>query len=142
MSGTEAGDTGSITVGDRLEPLIKRPIDRVQLVKYAGASGDFNRIHLEEDFARAGGYPGVIAQGMLSMGFVGEHVAARFGPTKVRRLGVRFKAVTHPGETVTCHAEVVGLREEGGRRVADLKVWAETRPGHVTVEGTATVELR
>ena len=133
--------TGAFSVGDRLAPLVKAAIDRVQLVKYAGASGDFNRIHFDDEFARAGGHPSVIAHGMLSMAFVGELLSARFGPTKIRRFGVRFRAVTLPGESVTCHGEVSALRDEGGHHYADLKVWAETRPGHVTVEGTATVEL-
>ena len=113
------------------------PIERIQLVKYAGASGDWNRIHVEEEFARAAGYPSVFAHGMLSMGLLGQLLAARFGPEAVRRLKVRFKAITWPGDVVTCRAEVTAVREAE----ADLRVWAETKPGNVTVEGTATVKL-
>ncbi len=60
-------------VGDE-KVLVKEPVERIQLVKYAGASGDFNRIHYDEPFAKAGGFPSVIAHGMLSMGFFGQLV--------------------------------------------------------------------
>jgi acyl dehydratase len=120
---------------------VKGPLERIQFVRYAGASGDFNRIHFEEGFAQAAGYPSVFAQGMLSMAFLGELLAARVGPARVRRMQVRFKAITWPGDTVTCHGEVVALRDEAGERLADVKLWAETKPGTITVEGSATVAL-
>jgi acyl dehydratase len=129
-----------LSVGDRIE-LVKPAIERIQLVRYAGASGDFNRIHVEEGFAQAAGYPSVFAHGMLSMGFLGQLLSERFGPQSVQRLKVRFKAITWPGDVVHCRGEVTGIRGEPGARVADLKVWAETRPGTITVEGTATVRL-
>ncbi len=127
-------------VGERFE-LVTAPVERIQLVKYAGASGDFNRIHVEEEFARAAGYPSVFAHGMLSMGFVGRLLSDRFGPAAVRRMKVRFKAITWPGDVVTCRAEVTDIRGEPGAHEAELRVWTETKPGVVTVEGTATVAL-
>ena len=60
--------------GLALPPLTKPPLTTRQLVQYAGASGDFNRIHYDEPFAKAGGFPTVIAHGMLSMGFFGQLV--------------------------------------------------------------------
>ena len=107
-------------------------------MQYAGASLDFNRIHYDDTFAREGGYPGVIAHGMLSMGFLGELLAHRFGPANVRRMKVRFKAVTYPGDVVTCRAEVTAVREDE----LDVKLWTETKPGTITVDGTATILLR
>ena len=130
----------NVKVGDRLPDLVKPPIDRTQLVRYTGASGDFNRIHFEEDFARGAGYPSVIAHGMLSMAFLGELVSSwGGGPAAVRKLKARFKAVTYPGDVVTCRGEVTAVREEAGARVAEVKLWAETKPGTITVEGSATV---
>lgn len=129
-----------VNVGDRLADLVKEPITRTQLVRYAGASGDFNPIHHDEPFAQAAGYKSVIAHGMLSMGFLGQYVAAWAGsPARVRALSVRFKAITWPGDVVTCKGEVTAVRSEGGRRLVDLKVWTETSA--VTGEGTATVDV-
>ena len=130
-----------IAVGDKLPELVKGPIERIQLVKYAGASGDFNRIHVEEQFAVEAGYKSVFAHGMLSMAFLGQ-LAARFagGPHRVRRIACRFKAITWPGDVVTCHGEVTALSEEAGTHLAELKLWATTQGGQVTCEGSATVE--
>jgi acyl dehydratase len=124
-----------MNVGDRIEPLITAPIERIQLVKYAGASGDFNRIHVEEQFAREAGYPSVIAHGMLSLAFLGRLLSDRFGPDRVRRVSARFKAVTLPGDTITCHGEVIAVRPDE----VDLKLWTTKSDGTVTIEGSATV---
>src|SRR5439155_6264806 len=106
----DAGDDrgeAMITVGKKIEPLVKTPIERIQLVRYAGASGDFNPIHVDEEFARKAGYKSVFAHGMLSMGFLGQLLSDTFGPTAVRKLAVRFKAITWVGDVVTLHGEVV-----------------------------------
>jgi acyl dehydratase len=128
-----------MNVGDTLPDLVKGPIERIQLVKYAGASGDFNRIHVEEGFATAAGYPSVFAHGMLSMAFLGQLLSDWVGPAKVRRIQARFKAITWPGDVVTCRGEVVEIREENGERLADLKLTTTTQKGTVTIEGSATI---
>jgi acyl dehydratase len=127
--------------GDALPEVVRGPVERAQLVMYAGASGDFNRIHYDDGFAREGGFPSVIAHGMLSMAFLGQVLTRWVGAGAVRRFKVRFRAVTLPGDTVTCRGEVLSLAAEAGRHLAEVRLWAETRPGQVTVEGTATVAL-
>jgi acyl dehydratase len=130
----------SVSVGDQLPPLTKPPITTTQLVQYAGASGDFNRIHFDDPFAREAGFPSVIAHGMLSMGFFGQLVADwAGGPDRVARLATRFKAVTFPGDVVTVGGEVV-TRDEAARAV-ELKLWARKSDGTVTLEGGAVVRL-
>ncbi|MEK6609097.1 MAG: MaoC/PaaZ C-terminal domain-containing protein [Myxococcota bacterium] len=128
-----------IEVGGEIPRLVKPPIDTTQLVRYAGASGDFNRIHFDQDFAREGGFPTVIAVGMLSAGFLGQMLVAWAGPAAVTKIAVRFKAVTFPGDVVTCRGVVTAKREDAGQRLVDLKIWCEKQDGAVTVEGTATV---
>jgi acyl dehydratase len=82
---------------------------REQISAYAAASGDHNPIHLDDEFARSVGLPGVIAHGMLQMGILGT-VAARAagGPEKLRRLAVRFAGMVEPGDTVVFKAEPSG----------------------------------
>ena len=63
-----------VTADGSMPPLVKDPIQQIQLTKYAGASGDFNPIHQDDAFARAAGMGGVFAHGMLSMGFVAQSV--------------------------------------------------------------------
>jgi acyl dehydratase len=128
-----------VAVGQAIPELVKPAITTRQLVEYAGASGDFNRIHYDEPFARAAGFPQVIAHGMLSMAFLGELVARwGGGPHAIQRLSARFKAVTFPGDVITCSGEVVAL--DAAARTAQLAVRARKQDGIVTVEGTATVQ--
>jgi len=125
-------------MSEPLPPLEKPAITTTQLVQYAGASGDFNRIHYDEPFAKEGGFPSVIAHGMLSMAFFGQLVADwAGGPHKVVRLAARFKAVTFPGDRITVGGEV-GKRDEAAGTI-ELKLVAKKPDGTVTLEGSATV---
>lgn len=128
-----------VKLGDPLPALEKPPITKKQLVMYAGASGDFNPIHYDDPFAREGGHPQVIAHGMLSMGFFGELVGAIAGPGAVRRISARFKAVTYPGDVITCSGEIVEKHEEA--REVVIRLIARNQSGAVTLEGSATVGL-
>ena len=82
---------------------------REQIAAYAEASGDHNPIHLDDDFARSVGLPGVIAHGLLQMGIAATVAAeAAGGPQHVRRIFVRFAGMVVPGDTVTFKAEPAG----------------------------------
>ena len=82
---------------------------REQIAAYAEASGDHNPIHLDDDFARSVGLPGVIAHGMLQMGIMSVVAAeAAGGPGRLRRLYCRFAGMVVPGDTVTFAAEEAG----------------------------------
>jgi acyl dehydratase len=72
-----------------------------QIARYADASGDRNPIHLDDDFARTIGLPGVIAHGMLQMGLLARAVG---DPARLRRLSCRFAGMVRPGDTVTFRA--------------------------------------
>lgn len=77
-----------------------------QIAAYAEASGDRNPIHLDADFARSVGLPGLIAHGMLQMGIAGTVAAmAAGGPERLHRLYVRFAGMVVPGDTVRFTAE-------------------------------------
>ena len=90
----------SVSVGDEL-PAGTFPIERVTLVRYAGASGDFNQIHWNEHFATSVGLPDVIAHGMLTMAEAVRVVTDWVGdPGAVVEYGVRFsRPVVVPNET-------------------------------------------
>src|ERR1700687_3013224 len=84
-------------------------LTREQIAAYAKASGDHNPIHLDDDFARKVGLPGVIAHGMLQMGLMATVAAeAAGGGTRLRRLSCRFAGMVVPGDTVTFTAEPAG----------------------------------
>jgi acyl dehydratase len=126
-----------VQVGDALPALTRPPITTTQLVQYAGASGDFNRIHYDEPFAKEAGFASVIAHGMLSMAFFGQLLTDWAGPGAVARLACRFKAVTFPGERITVAGEVTARHDDA--RTVEVKLVAKKPDGSVTLEGTATV---
>ena len=130
-----------VQVGDELPPLVKGPLAQIQLTRYAGASGDFNPIHQDDEFARAAGLGGVFAHGMLSMGFVAQALTDWAGAGTVRRLGVRFAALVRLKDTVTCRGRVLAKTSKDDRHLVDLEVWAENQRGETVVTGRATIAL-
>jgi acyl dehydratase len=132
----------SINVGDAFDPLVKEPVTKVQLLKYAGASGDYNLIHTDVETARSVGLPDVIAHGMLSMGFLGQYVAGLAGPDGVRRLEVRFGAPVRLGDVLTCRGVVKEVSDStNGRSLVVLDLWAENQRGEKVTTGQAEIHL-
>ncbi len=94
------------------ESLTKEPITHTQLVRYAGASGDFNPIHTVVPFAEEAGLGGVIAHGMLIMGFVGQAIGQWVSTDELLTYKARFKAMTRPGERITVNGRIVKEEED------------------------------
>jgi acyl dehydratase len=130
-----------LRVGDDLPPLSKPAVDRVQVVRYASASGDFNRLHLDEPYAHQVGFPGLFAQGMLPMAFVGQLLTAWLRRGHVRKLSARFVKIVWPGDELTCHGRIAELRKERGACYADVELWAENQKGELVLRGMASCEL-
>lgn len=118
-----------------------RTMDRDRLVRYAGASGDFNPIHYNDRFATEVGLGGVIAHGMLTMGLAGAALSDHVGdPGRVESYGVRFTRpvpVPDPGEVHVHITGVVGEVQEDRYRV-DLTVAVDGQ----TVLGRARAWVR
>ena len=93
---------------------VSYPVTRLSLVKYCGASGDFNVIHWNERIARSVGLPNVIAHGMFTMAEAGRYVTDWAGPrAMVVEFGVRFSSpVVVPDDDVGATIEVSGVVEE------------------------------
>jgi acyl dehydratase len=129
-----------LSVGLALPTLTKPPIERIQLVRYAGASGDFNRIHVEEGYAQAAGYKGVFAHGMLVMGFFGQLLTNWLGtPAPIARLSCRFRALTWPGDVLTISGRVSALIDDTEPRRATLALEATNQDGMVVADGSAEI---
>ena len=143
MAGTDSTpDFDSLTVGDVVAERTFE-LSRDSLVRYAGASGDFNPIHYRDDVAASVGLPGVIAHGMLTMGLSVQPVVDWAGdPALVGDYQVRFTrpVVVDPadGATVTVTAKVGQLDAEA--RVARIDL--TTTFGGETVLGKAQVRVR
>jgi acyl dehydratase len=130
-----------IRVGDELPALAKAPIDRVQLSRYAGASGDFNPVHVDEVYAKSVGMPSVYAPGMLVMGMLGQLISDWARGGQLRRYHVRFIKMVWPGDTVVCKGRVSDRHGEGGRYFVEVELWAENQRGELVMKGHSTIQL-
>lgn len=126
----------SYQAGDKLPEIVKDPIVKVQLVMYAGASGDFNTIHTDDEAARSRGLKGVIAHGMLSMGFLGQLAESAFGAGSTHKLEVNFRGMVDAGEVITLRGEVKEVREDSGRQLAICEIEAVNSAGDIVTSGT------
>lgn len=122
--------------GDKLSEIVKKPVTKVQLVMYAGASGDFNPIHTDDEAARESGLSGVIAHGMLSMAFLGQLAESTFGAGSVRRLEVNFRGMVNVGDVITLRGKVIETREDGDRTLAICEIDAVNPSGDSVTKGT------
>lgn len=130
-----------VQVGDALPRLVKPPVTHLQLVRYAGASGDFNPLHTDPQVGEKIGTGGIIAHGMLIMGFVGEFLSDYVGPHALRKFGVRFRGMTHLGDEITCTGTITHKYEADGEARIEGKVQAADQHGDVKVTGTFVAAL-
>jgi acyl dehydratase len=82
------------------EPTSAQPINRSQIARYACVVGDFNPMHVDEDFARSTGMPSVIAHGPLSAALVLDRLVAQVGVERIRGVDVRLRAPVFPGDSL------------------------------------------
>ena len=95
----------SLNEGDTVE--LKVTPDPFVTVRYAGASGDFNPIHIDEDFAKSVGLPGRILHGLYTMAQVARaHTDAAGGPERLKRLSVQFRGMGRMGEEIVVSGTV------------------------------------
>lgn len=107
--------TPNWSVGERLEERALPPISRLQLIKYAGASGDYNPIHLVDEAAEEAGLPGVIAHGMLTVATMGLLLSPYLEHGYVKNFGSRFSGMVYIGDELCVAGRVAGTEttEEG-----------------------------
>ncbi|MGH2819799.1 MAG: MaoC/PaaZ C-terminal domain-containing protein [Actinomycetota bacterium] len=108
----------AVTPGMEFGGVVYGPLTRADIARYAGASGDFNPIHIDEDHARSTGAPTVFAMGMLPAGHLAHALSDWFGgPQHLRRYKTRFTTRVWPGDELVCTGRVVSV-ESGLVRVA------------------------
>ena len=130
--------------GDTM-PVVAKTVTQEQLQEYARASGDYNPLHLDQEFAAATQFGGIIAHGMLTLAFVSELMATRFGRAWLESgtLKARFQGAAYPGDQVEAWGQVT--KEEPGpdgwRVVCSVGV-RSCKTGQELIRGTATVKLK
>ena len=126
-----------IVVGNEIPSLAKQPTTR-QLVMWAGASGDYNPIHYDKDFAQSRGLPGVIVHGQLVGAFLGQLVTDWIGEQGIlRKLTCSYKGMNYPGEAIICKGRVSKKYVEDGEHYVECSLWVENAKEEKTVTGMA-----
>ena len=133
--------SASLEEGDQLPVVVVEGLTRTDIVRYAGASGDFNPIHHDEAFATAAGNPSVFGHGMLTAAFVGRVVTDVVGVEALRRYRVRFATRVWPGDTITCSGRVTRRYEERGEARIDGELVATNQKGETAVTATFTAAV-
>ncbi len=130
-----------IRAGDEAPPVVVANITRTHIVKYAGASGDFNPIHHDELYAIRGGNDRVFAMGMMTAGFLSHMITDWVGDGKLRKYKVRFARQVWPGDTVTCKGKITKKYTQGGKNYIEADVFAENQRAEKLITGTIVAEV-
>lgn len=125
----------------QLPSVQKDVITHSQLVKYAGASGDFNPIHTVVPIAKKAGFNDVIAHGMLIMGMAGEALTTWFHRDQLKSFQVRFAKMTHPGEQLTIHGQIGESFEESEEVLQKGTLEVVNQAGEMKLKGTFIIRI-
>jgi 3-hydroxybutyryl-CoA dehydratase len=132
-----------LKVGAKI-PEISKSITQANINRYAEASGDFNPIHINEEYARNTPLGGTIAHGMLILAYVSQLMTAAFGQDwlSAGKLDVRFKTPARPGDTVTASGEIVSLEEQNSERLVGCNILVSNQDGETIITGKAIVRIK
>lgn len=141
-----------VEVGDEITPLAKIATSQT-LVKWAGASGDFNPLHYEDTFAASAGAGKPVIQGALKRQWLIQLMTDWMGEQgTLKKFSCSYRAMDWPrlmktmtepqeGETWQCKGKISKKYAENGERYAECNIWLENGKGEVTTSGKATVSL-
>lgn len=128
-------DFESVDKGSPLETFSVPALTRITLARFAGASDDYDPMHLDDKVAAAAGKASVFASSHLIMAYVGRLVESAFEGVSIRRYGLRMLKLLWPGDVMTCRGVVVDKRVEGGEHILDVDVWADNQRGETVAKG-------
>jgi acyl dehydratase len=136
-----------IEIGYEMPVYTSEPITRTHLVRYAGASGDFNPLHHDQTFVKVIGQKNVIAHGMLIMGIVGEAITSWIENKHLKKFNAKFLTMTEPVDwddventkdraTIIVRAKVVKKFEENGEKRFQCEIIAQDALGSKKLSGS------
>jgi acyl dehydratase len=112
-----------VTVGADIPRLVKRPTTE-QLVRYAGATDDYARIHYDEPYARFRGFPSVIVHGLFKATCLGQMVCDWAGPRAwVKKMSTQYRHFDLPGHDLVCKGRVTDKVLRDGQHLVELEIW-------------------
>lgn len=132
--------SAELKVGMNL-PDIKRVVTQENINQYAAASGDFNPIHIDEEFARKTPLGGTIAHGMLVLAYISQLMTDAFGRRWVDggKLSVRFKAPAYPGDILTISGKISKIEKIDDQTLVKCEVLCTNQNGETVITGETKV---
>lgn len=128
-------------VGQRAPEREFGPISITDIVRYAGASGDFNPLHHDDAAARAAGFDGVFSIGMFQAALLGTYAAEWLGPKNIRRFTTRFQEQVWPGDVLICAGAVTAVRPDADGATVEVELTCIRLGGGVAIAGSAEFRL-
>jgi len=135
-------EISKLAVGTELPPMVK-PVRQEEINLYARASGDYNPIHIDEEFAKKTPLNGTIAHGMLILAYISELMTASFGKSWLEcgSLDVRFRAPARPGDHISVSGQVSSVAPEGDATLVKCSVSCRNQDDEVNISGEAAVKV-
>lgn len=130
-----------VNVGDAIPTVEKAPVSKDQLWRYGGASGDFNPLHMDDEWGIMAGMGGRIAHGMLAMGFVGQAITNYVPKKNLKKFSVRFGGMTKLDDVITISGSIKDKRTENGGNIITGELLATDQNGDMKVTGTFEAAL-
>lgn len=126
-----------LQTGSSMEKVELAPVSRMDLIKYSGASGDFNPIHTVDEGAKKAGLPGIIAHGMWTMGNLAKLFTPHLEEGFVQDYQIRFRGMVFLDDVITLKADLT----EKNDHVLTFNVSAENQKGKDVIKGTVNFKL-
>ena len=125
-------------------PELRRQVTQEHINLYASASGDFNPIHIDPEFARKTQLGGTVAHGMLILAYISEFMTENFGEDwlKSGSLSARFKGAAYPGDMITVGGKVTGIEKKEGSILISCDVLCQNQKDEPVIICTTKVEVK
>lgn len=124
-------------------PELKRKVTQADIALYAKASGDYNPIHVDPEFAQKTPLGGTIAHGMLILAYVSQMLADAFGMDWLASgtLDIRFKSPARPEDTITVSGLIKAVQDDGIAQLVKIDVECHNQKGETVISGEASVRV-
>ena len=124
-------------------PGISKTISQANINRYAEASGDFNPIHIDEDYARKTPLGGTVAHGMMVLAYVSQMMTAAFGEDWLSggKLDVRFRAPARPGDTIAIGGKITAVERDESQTRVRCEVLCQNQDGESVIAGVAEARV-
>ena len=130
-------DITNIVVGYKIPKVVIEPFQQEDLIEYAKASGDYNPIHLDKNFANNIGLDNVIVHGMLIMAHLGKSIANSITISYLKHFSVQFSSITTLGEKLICGGEVIKIEKYKKKKFITLNLKVLNLSNDVKILGKA-----